>query len=786
MAWRTEKIDKEHEDLVWSGAEQGIAPSPHKGTANLQNVNIQTETKEVMCSFGRVNDLPSYSGSIIVATSGDGASTFTITGLSSFIPVGTPISVGSGSNLTPGNYYINSVTGTTGSQIVTLTLTYNGPGITPTAGGYTAPFTTITLSSASVDYVTEEYFDGTILQYRYFLLESAGYVWVLDTGATWSTYGWTPINLDEQRSGASGIGLVNGWIHVFVGDDVWVKMTCALGIDFGNVVDFLLQIPAIGAYQNPHKCFTSKNNTMYICNGNRICSVLPGSATSTAVINTFSYGSLTFSGSTITITTLYGGSPPVIGQTMTFLSSGTSPTNMSPTAIYYVIASNPVLGTFSYATSVGGSAVTPSGGSGTFFFNSYSPRITSSSNNYTNTITFALNNSAFTLVPSEIIQCMTEISNTFIIGTQGTSIYLWGGLNPSWDGLIPLPEANTVQLLTVNNMGYAFTGNKGNIYITNGSAASPALTVPDYCAGIPGTPSSYIEPYFVWGGVAWMRGRVYFSIQDQTPNKTGNCGGIWSFIPTENLYIGQDTGLALRMENTNSYGNLNGLANVIIPNQNQAAIGTQYFTGWSSSIGTIGGGAVYYNTNTLSIPSNSVLGINVGAEVTFGSGITGLTAGNYYIVNVTSGSGGISDVLRIQISATKGGTLVSGFTGGASGFDVYPIYSIDTSGTYPTTTAIIETDIAATGTMLNKRTFAQQEYKLASPLLSGESVQLYYRLNLTDAWTSCGTVVAESNSLSGYFTSTFQNTQWLQIQAQLIPNSTSTFSGNRITELRVR
>ena len=120
------------------------------------------------------------------------------------------------------------------------------------------------------------------------------------------------------------------------------------------------------------------------------------------------------------------------------------------------------------------------------------------------------------------------------------------------------------------------------------------------------------------------------------------------------------------------------------------------------------------------------------------------------------------------------------FIGGGSGG-----YGIDFTGT-TLANATIETDILASGTMLQKKSWAQQEYKLSTPLLSGESVQLNYRLNSTDAWTSCGSVIAEPNSLSGYFTAAFQNTQWLQIQAILTSSGTTTFSGNRLTNIFLR
>ena len=37
---------------------------------------------------------------------------------------------------------------------------------------------------------------------------------------------------------------------------------------------------------------------------------------------------------------------------------------------------------------------------------------------------------------------------------------------------------------------------------------------------------------------------MYFSILDQTSSKAGNCGGIWSFIPSQSQFINQDTGIS--------------------------------------------------------------------------------------------------------------------------------------------------------------------------------------------------------------------------------------------------
>ncbi len=200
----------------------------------------------------------------------------------------------------------------------------------------------------------------------------------------------------------------------------------------------------------------------------------------------------------------------------------------------------------------------------------------------------------------------------------------------------------------------------------------------------------------------FLRGRVYFSIQDQTSSHTGQCGGIWSFVPSQNFYIGEDIGLSLRMDNKNSYATFNGLATVLIPSQDQQARGPQYWAAWTSS-------------------------------------------------------------------------------------STSPTYGIDFSNTVPAVAAVIQTDVVPTGTLLKKKTFSQLEYKLAAPLTASETVALAYRTNLSDGFTSAGTIQTESTTdLAGYVPVSFEKTQWLQLQATLTPDGTSASSFVRLVELRAR
>src|ERR1035437_6232006 len=98
---------------------------------------------------------------------------------------------------------------------------------------------------------------------------------------------------------------------------------------------------------------------------------------------------------------------------------------------------------------------------------------------------------------------MVEIGNTILIGCQGNIVYPWNQSDVTPSSIITLPEGNVQQMLTVNQMAYIFAGNQGNIYITDGSVASLVLNIPDYVAGVPNSPGTYIESTYIWGGVMY-------------------------------------------------------------------------------------------------------------------------------------------------------------------------------------------------------------------------------------------------------------------------------------------
>jgi hypothetical protein len=95
----------------------------------------------------------------------------------------------------------------------------------------------------------------------------------------------------------------------------------------------------------------------------------------------------------------------------------------------------------------------------------------------------------------------------------------------------------------------------------------------------------------------------------------------------------------------------------------------------------------------------------------------------------------------------------------------------------------VDTDIIPIGTFINPFTPTQVEWKTSTPLVAGESVSLYYRLNLTEAYTLIGTTTLLQ--MSDMFQTNFQKAQWVQLRAVLTSTNT-TPSYCRLTEIRIR
>lgn len=730
MSYSHEKNGKD-DDIVISGFETGISPSPHKGIANIQNANIATEAGEVVASFGRVQ-------ATMTSTNAAGTLNYSSSG---FVFLSIPGSTGafkgmwitiSGSSntgqLPNGTYYVLNVTG---SGVYQLATTFNGTALNTFGTGLTASFNLFRLVGGAIESATEPYFSGGVQYYRYYVLDNQGLVWVYDTFSDAfpsdnQQYWFLPDTSESywgSDSAPSGLLVLMGTLMVFSGNKIWVKNTVTLGNAYVQMTNALLMSPSNTS--NPHFGLTGHQGRGYYTDGSVIGSFFPNTSLLTSVGNVQSYAAwFVPSSTTALIQEIITGTIPSIGPNVGepgfsripavfFHATGaTGPTALIANTVYYIEYSTANATFQVFAAITGGTALDiQTGSSGQQYYDTFWV-VGTHAGAFGDTATMVFTPERLLLPYFEVSQCMCEVGNNIIVGAKGSVVYPWNQVDATPSGLINLPEANVQQLLNVNQMAYIFAGYKGNVYITDGSVASLVIKIPDYCAGVPGTPSSYIEPSFKWGGAAYVRGRVYFSVLDQTlftqsssQLKAGNCGGIWSFIPTQNLYIGQDTGIALRQENQSSYGTYNGYATVIIPFADQSMnLGPQFWSCWQDTI----------------TPN--------------------------------------------------------------------PNYGFDKTQTHPVGSIIIETDFLPVGTVLNKYTPKQIEYKLASPFVAGDSIAVNWRKDPTGIWHTAGNVITPdtATSLSGYFSANFQGAQWVQLQFILTPLAATSSSWTRFTEGRIR
>lgn len=609
--------DKQTDSLVIGGFDKGIAPSPMLGIGDMKCANISSIPGEVMVNFGRTLESEKFStamrASATIPASGSlitYAFTVNPTGIT-FLQPGNWIKIltSTVAELVVGTaYFIDFASNVTAN--ITVSAAYDNTGtnsITSTSGGsFTFEFlpNTATIGGIMVKPIataTEYYFDSSKNpQNRYYIMDTEGHVWVNDTAVlnNGASY-WAMIDTMTGRQAvygggtteqATGLAVYNGFLIVLIGELVCYKLTVMLGVNpqtpsqtgwaTSGQGDFGIYPFTLNSYRGskvPHFCYNSKGGALYWTDGSFVGSLF-ATANTGGNANVFSYGQVTASSSSgllLTVTDYIAGSIPTVGMPLTFYTTNTLPSGISADTIYYVISTT--LGgsgalTFKLSTTKGGSAISFSGaGSGNLYYNTLDLNLNT---------TFIFSPQALTLPQeNDVAQCITEIGNQLLVGCASNTLYFWGGTNITPDGFLFLPESNTINMVTANNMAFIFSGSRGNIYISNGNTSSIVTTVPDYVTGRP-------DPYFIWGGAMYARGRIWFSVQDQTPSLNGNCGGIWSFVPTQNFFPGQDTGLALHLEHQNSYGTYNGMANILINIVNQAVQGIQYFSAWTSDANT--------------------------------------------------------------------------------------------------------------------------------------------------------------------------------------------------------
>ena len=300
--------------------------------------------------------------------------------------------------------------------------------------------------------------------------------------------------------------------------------------------------------------------------------------------------------------------------------------------------------------------------------------------------------STFNLLPiNDRATCLSPIGSNMLIGGKNNITYLWDTTSSVIENYIPLAESYVSQIVTVNVNAYIFAGNRGNIYITNGSQASLFKKIPDHL-------SNTIEPYFQWQGATYQKNRLYFGVNatNNAGTSIAGYGGVWCIDLT--------TG-AIYLSNQLSYGNYNSNT---------------------------------YSTAILSIPASSSAG-----------GPTGV------------------------------GFYVGWFNGSTYGLDK----SISTP--YIGGQSYIISDAIPIGTALKPITASQLEFKLSTPLLTSETIELQVASSIGGTFTSVMTTNGDDSLISANSGSfPIQEQQWILVKAILTGKALSP-SYNRLKEIRI-
>lgn len=191
----------------------------------------------------------------------------------------------------------------------------------------------------------------------------------------------------------------------------------------------------------------------------------------------------------------------------------------------------------------------------------------------TSSITYTLNAPAIPIPQTERITALCELGANLLIGTTGQFLYSWDKLSLGFNQLLNMPDPYVSLLVATSTNAYAFSGNRGRIYITNGYSMDLYKKIPDSITGL-------FTPYFRWRSGYASKNQLHFSFTASTNSLVASdtVAGTWAIdLKTD----------ALRMVNKLTNSGYAGTTAMIsaIPSGTQISqpLGNGLLVGWTSS-----------------------------------------------------------------------------------------------------------------------------------------------------------------------------------------------------------
>jgi hypothetical protein len=144
---------------------------------------------------------------------------------------------------------------------------------------------------------------------------------------------------------------------------------------------------------------------------------------------------------------------------------------------------------------------------------------------------------------SDSIVDMVDLQTTMVVAGQ-TNLYTWDYTSSFTNSPVPIGEP-IQRIKNLLNSIYITAGQKGNVYVSNGSYVQLMYKIPDYIAGA-------IDPVWTFGDLMRHRGKIYFQALAQNTSGINILAGIFSLIVSP--AVTGEVASGLIMEAQNSYG----------------------------------------------------------------------------------------------------------------------------------------------------------------------------------------------------------------------------------------
>lgn len=143
--------------------------------------------------------------------------------------------------------------------------------------------------------------------------------------------------------------------------------------------------------------------------------------------------------------------------------------------------------------------------------------------NPTNSATYAITSTALLVPESDEATCVAELGTNLLIGGQRNFVYVWNKVDPGFSDLINIPDTYTHNIVAASQNAYVFAGNRGRIYITNGSGMDLYKKFPDYLTGI-------VNPVISWLDANFIRNQLIFTVSARSNSNTTltTVNGVWA------------------------------------------------------------------------------------------------------------------------------------------------------------------------------------------------------------------------------------------------------------------